>query len=94
MEISIIAEFKAYDGREFLAASAKGNYLGEKFDRNTYYRVKVAKGAWNTFIQSEGIFKVEVEDAWIDTRDSTKFPTCWVKNITKVEKKAELKKKA
>lgn len=99
MKVSIIVEQKINraTGNAFMVASAKGTYLPdvENMDESqirevTYYDVKIAKGTLPTVT---GIYDVECEKGWKDTRPETTKNVVWLKNCT-FTKKADLKPRA
>lgn len=70
------------DGRKFIKASAKGKYLPEdlKAEAETYYDIKVVKGNKTQLPTTNGVYRVETKNCWLDKREGIKYPTCWIKD--------------
>lgn len=99
MKISIvIREFTTKDGtRKFTKASSKGKYLSgvnklkPEIDNETNFDVRFTQGSIALPIK-EGVYDIECESAWVDTRETVAYPTVRCKNVTKAEFKCGFKK--
>lgn len=96
--VIITREVAKSTGFDFFSAHAKAKFIDKDVrgiadvSEDTRFTFKVVRADGN-IPQEEGIFEVQHEEGWVDTRETTKFPTVWVKAAS-FKKKAELKKKA
>ena len=98
MKLSIcVHEWTTKDGkRKFNTASSKGIYLEgvkklEVKDDSTNFDIRFTQGSID-IPAKEGVYDIYCDDAWVDTRPETKYPTIRCKNVTKADFKCEFKK--